>query len=295
MEQHPSNGNRVRANSNDEVNEVEHLGGSGGSRLVEESSGQAASSTDESDDNGEEVNAVSVHDTGGERRAENYSAEGVARRPSGGENEDDEDDDDDDSKSAGRDSTILNAKWEDSFQRLVAFKKVHGHCLVPNRYREDPQLGSWGTLYYYLSRFIYEVADYGTSMHMISHACYLPYCLSRYYPWHRFDSISTVSTQRRQYKLLMSGSGTPTSMTLDRARRLEELGFQWSTTDPRHVPWEQRYDELREFVVSYKLVCDWHFKGMPLLGVHEILIVSRSSFNYHRIDLVTLRSLLVGR
>jgi hypothetical protein len=36
-------------------------------------------------------------------------------------------------------------------------------------------------------------------------------------------------------------------MTQARARRLEEVGFAWSTKDPRHVPWEARYDELVDF------------------------------------------------
>jgi hypothetical protein len=35
-------------------------------------------------------------------------------------------------------------KWEENFHKLAAFKEKHGHCLVPNRYPEDPQLGSWG-------------------------------------------------------------------------------------------------------------------------------------------------------
>jgi len=35
-------------------------------------------------------------------------------------------------------------KWSELFARLKAFKEEHGHCLVPNRYPEDPQLGSWG-------------------------------------------------------------------------------------------------------------------------------------------------------
>lgn len=61
--------------------------------------------------------------------------------------------------------------------------------------------------------------------------------------------VTPVSTQRRQYKILISGTGTPTAMTADRARRLEAIGFRWSTTDPRHVPWHQRYEELGEFVV----------------------------------------------
>jgi len=43
--------------------------------------------------------------------------------------------------------SALNSKWEETFQRLVKFKEEHGHCLVPNRYPEDPQLGSWGEFY----------------------------------------------------------------------------------------------------------------------------------------------------
>jgi hypothetical protein len=39
---------------------------------------------------------------------------------------------------------LADAKWEDMFARLVVFKQEHGDCLVPNRYPEDPQLGSWG-------------------------------------------------------------------------------------------------------------------------------------------------------
>lgn len=38
----------------------------------------------------------------------------------------------------------LQAKWEDMFERLLKYKAEHGHCLVPNRYAKDPQLGSWG-------------------------------------------------------------------------------------------------------------------------------------------------------
>lgn len=38
----------------------------------------------------------------------------------------------------------LQMKWEEMFRRLQRFREKHGHCLVPNRYSEDPQLGSWG-------------------------------------------------------------------------------------------------------------------------------------------------------
>ena len=39
-------------------------------------------------------------------------------------------------------------------------------------------------------------------------------------------------------------------MTPERAKKLREIGFEWTTTNPRNVPWEQRFEELRSFVVS---------------------------------------------
>jgi len=35
------------------------------------------------------------------------------------------------------------AIWDEMYQRLVAYKMEHNHCLVPQRYKEDPQLGTW--------------------------------------------------------------------------------------------------------------------------------------------------------
>eukprot|EP00521_Asterionellopsis_glacialis_P007019 CAMPEP_0195281356 /NCGR_PEP_ID=MMETSP0707-20130614/704_1 /TAXON_ID=33640 /ORGANISM="Asterionellopsis glacialis, Strain CCMP134" /LENGTH=324 /DNA_ID=CAMNT_0040340237 /DNA_START=47 /DNA_END=1018 /DNA_ORIENTATION=- len=33
--------------------------------------------------------------------------------------------------------------WRTMFTRLLAFRDKHGHCKVPQRYRDDPQLGTW--------------------------------------------------------------------------------------------------------------------------------------------------------
>ncbi len=37
----------------------------------------------------------------------------------------------------------VTANWEEMFQALVAFKKDKGHCRVPTRWSENPQLGTW--------------------------------------------------------------------------------------------------------------------------------------------------------
>lgn len=91
-------------------------------------------------------------------------------------------------------------RWDQMFDRLVEFKRIHGHCLVPNRYVHDPSLGAW------------------------------------------------VSTQRRHYKALTSAeTGVACPMTPERAGRLASLGFAWATSDPRHVPWETRFQQLLEY------------------------------------------------
>jgi hypothetical protein len=123
----------------------------------------------------------------------------------------------------------LQAKWDEMYKRLLSFHEKHGHCLVPNRYSEDAQLGSWG------KKLLLVVLRVG-NVFVES-------------PLTQFRYIS-VSTQRRHYKILTSGSGESTPMTPARAQKLVDIGFKWSTKDPRHVPWEQRYSELVAFNVS---------------------------------------------
>ena len=42
-------------------------------------------------------------------------------------------------------------------------------------------------------------------------------------------------------------------MTLERAQKLIDIGFDWSTSDPRHVSWDERFQQLREFKVRNPL------------------------------------------
>lgn len=100
-------------------------------------------------------------------------------------------------------SALSDDRWDEMFKRLLDFKEVHGHCLVPNRYKEDLQLGAW------------------------------------------------VSGQRKNYKLLQAGSGKTTPMTMERARRLMDVGFEWTAKNPRHLMWEVRFAELKDFKNSY--------------------------------------------
>lgn len=81
----------------------------------------------------------------------------------------------------------------------------------------------------------------------------------------------TVSSQRRQYKSVRMGDARPTAMTTERIAKLSEAGFEWETSDPRHMPWEARYRELREFVQKH--------------GTLILLSVLRVSLNVVRLQL----------
>ena len=37
----------------------------------------------------------------------------------------------------------FNERWNIMFERLKDYKKMHGDCLVPFKYIDDPKLGSW--------------------------------------------------------------------------------------------------------------------------------------------------------
>lgn len=62
----------------------------------------------------------------------------------------------------------------------------------------------------------------------------------------RFPKLgSWISVQRRYYKDSMLGKETP--LTPKRIQMLQDVGFVWEAKNPRHVPWETRYQELVDY------------------------------------------------
>ncbi|MFA6236247.1 MAG: helicase associated domain-containing protein [Bacteriovorax sp.] len=45
--------------------------------------------------------------------------------------------------SIGFDWSLYTQRWEDNFQKLIEFKKIHGHCKVPRIYPKDQSLAIW--------------------------------------------------------------------------------------------------------------------------------------------------------
>jgi hypothetical protein len=98
--------------------------------------------------------------------------------------------------------TGLASIWNVRIQEIREFKEQFGHCLVPQLYAANHKLGQW------------------------------------------------VSTQRKNYRWLQEGK--PSSMTEDRIRELESIGFDWGTskTDLASI-WSVRIQQLCEFKAEF--------------------------------------------
>lgn len=59
-----------------------------------------------------------------------------------------------------------------------------------------------------------------------------------------------VAFQRTMYRRMREGKGDTVSLTQDRIRRLEDIGFEWSVRGSKLSPWELRFNELVNFRVS---------------------------------------------
>lgn len=109
-------------------------------------------------------------------------------------------------------SRYSTTQWEMMFQRLVGFKRNHGHCLVPNRYRSDAALGAWVST----QRRQYK---------------------------NLVRSLEGESVWKKRGKK----DRNSTILTHDRMKRLDDEGFAWEVDNPRRVPWDLRFQELVAF------------------------------------------------
>jgi hypothetical protein len=149
-------------------------------------------------------------------------------------------------------TTNADADWNARIKELQTYKDQHGNCLVPNRYPENPRLGTWvgkqrkqyklfheGTpcnLTYERVRALDDLGFVWTLRSLVDwderleelkeyrkkHGnCLVP----QQYPEN--PQLGTwVSNQRKQYRLLKEGKSSP--MTEDRVNKLDEIGFIWS-------------------------------------------------------------------
>jgi hypothetical protein len=157
--------------------------------------------------------------------------------------------------------------WEDRLSELADYRKINGHCNVPQRHSENTKLARWvvSQRSYYRSHAegkgsplstlriqkleslgfewicsgpnrkerLNELADY----RKIHGNCNVPHNYSE-----NSKLANWVGTQRTQYTLHLEGKKS--QMTSFRIQELESLGFEW---DRHGTAWEDRLSELADY------------------------------------------------
>jgi len=91
--------------------------------------------------------------------------------------------------------------WEDNYNRLKAYNILFGNYHVPQKYKDDPDLGRW------------------------------------------------VKNQRDKYRLYQEGRQS--SMTPERIKLLEDIGFQWSVKGLSNRSWFDNFNQLRAYKQAF--------------------------------------------
>jgi hypothetical protein len=162
---------------------------------------------------------------------------------------------------------IYGAAWEDRLTELADYRKIHGHCSVPQKYSENPKLGKWVTAQKFQYRLLVEGKTSPMTTFRIqaleslgfewgSHSAAWKDRLSelaKYRKIHghcnvpkRYSENSKlaqwVGNQRKQYRLHLEGKTS--SMTPFRVQELESVGFEW---DIYGTAWKDRLSELADY------------------------------------------------
>lgn len=149
-------------------------------------------------------------------------------------------------------------EWSQKFDALIRYKEIHGNCLVPRVYKENPGLGIWVNT----QRVSYRKVRDGKSTALIRERVEKLEAIG--FEWEgrkrsesawllRFEELVRyreihgnclvprsykknpelgcwVHTQRASHKKLRDGKQT--TLTKERVERLEAIGFQWQARAP---------------------------------------------------------------
>lgn len=149
--------------------------------------------------------------------------------------------------------------WEEGFAALVAFRSLHGHCIVPDRYPSNQVLANWVKVQR-RAKLKGEIDPFReqrlNQMNFI---------------WDPFDvAWEKKFSQLEQYKRRYGNCDVPQSyadnpplgvwvqrqrmlatqekLEISRIERLSDIGFEWEPEDAR---WNTRFNELVEFKAEH--------------------------------------------
>jgi superfamily II DNA or RNA helicase len=149
----------------------------------------------------------------------------------------------------------LGAVWEQKFLELAAFKKIYGHCDVPQKYAGNKPLATWLAG----QRQACRSNELAASRVMRLTALGVVWEPNASLWERRFGELSAFKAANGHCNVPQKFRENPelarwvrkqrqfrTDQRLDASRtsRLEELGFDW---DPYRTQWEQRFAELEAY------------------------------------------------
>jgi hypothetical protein len=172
---------------------------------------------------------------------------------------------------------LYSASWKCRISELADYRRIHGHCNVPQRYSENPKLGMWVNAQRYQYRWHLEGKTSPMTNLRIQELENLGFEWGgRVTPWKfRLSELTEyrqkhghcnvpanysentklgtwIAQQRYHYKLHLDGKKS--SMTPLRIHELESLGFEWTSSiclgfvsKIRSAAWVDRLSELTEY------------------------------------------------
>ena len=159
-------------------------------------------------------------------------------------------DDQDNAEGGPRFRPYQSGQWHDMFHELCAFKRSHGHCLVPHTFTQNLPLARWVKRQRYQYKLMQEGKASSMTPERIQTLQSIGFVwdsqaaawserlgeLQRFQVAHGHANVPSnfaphpqlatwVKCQRRQYKLFRDGK--PSNMTKERIQMLETIGFEW--------------------------------------------------------------------
>jgi superfamily II DNA or RNA helicase len=159
--------------------------------------------------------------------------------------------------------------WDDKFAKLVAFKATNNHCDVPQRYKDDPELGIWVNRQRVFKKAgilrrkdqIAKLDGIGFSWHGGGASWEESFRqLVAYKRKHGHFSVSKNDDPKLAYWVKYQGYlKRNDKLSVKKVRQLESIGFGWGRTlgerganglTVEEQQWERMFNELLEFKKS---------------------------------------------
>jgi hypothetical protein len=147
---------------------------------------------------------------------------------------------------------VFQARFEESFQFLVEYHETHGHCNVPQRYQQNPALGSWVLRQRARKAFLSDeqrakLDNLGFSWSLSRTWEESFQVLVQYHDTHGNSNVAMAYPQDPTFSLWVRSQRQRINKLSQRQRaKLDALDFSW-----RHELFDDQWNEMYTWLVRY--------------------------------------------